>query len=150
MAKIIKITESSIYIGMEDGSFQEVRPSDLNFSPQVGDEVEVYTSETQTIVQKKAAPETKIPDGGIPINVSNEQTTPQTVPVGGTVVNKWAYCLLALFLGGVGGHKFYAGRVGAGICYLLFCWTTIPAIIAFVELIIALSKHADPSGNIVV
>jgi len=41
--------------------------------------------------------------------------------------------LLALFLGGVGGHKFYMGETGLGIVYLLFCWTYIPAIIAFIE-----------------
>jgi len=28
---------------------------------------------------------------------------------------------LALILGGVGIHKFYLGRVGQGVLYLLFC-----------------------------
>ena len=46
--------------------------------------------------------------------------------------------LLALFLGGVGAHKFYVGRTGQGILYLLFFWTFIPAIIAFVEFIMYL------------
>jgi TM2 domain-containing membrane protein YozV len=41
--------------------------------------------------------------------------------------------LLALFLGGIGIHKFYLNQVGAGIVYLLFCWTCIPEIIAFIE-----------------
>jgi len=41
--------------------------------------------------------------------------------------------LLALFLGGLGIHKFYLNNVGLGIVYLLFCWTYIPAIIAFIE-----------------
>jgi TM2 domain-containing membrane protein YozV len=41
--------------------------------------------------------------------------------------------LLAMFLGGIGVHKFYLNRVGTGILYLLFCWTFIPAIIAFFE-----------------
>jgi TM2 domain-containing membrane protein YozV len=44
--------------------------------------------------------------------------------------------VLALLLGGIGGHKFYLGRIGTGILYLLFCWTFIPYIIAFVEAII--------------
>lgn len=43
--------------------------------------------------------------------------------------------LLALFLGGVGTHKFYLGKVGTGLLYLLFCWTFIPTIIAFFEAI---------------
>jgi hypothetical protein len=36
--------------------------------------------------------------------------------------------LLALFLGGFGIHKFYLGRTGMGILYLLLCWTFVPAI----------------------
>ena len=34
--------------------------------------------------------------------------------------------LLAFFLGSFGAHKFYLGRVVAGIFYLLFCLTFIP------------------------
>jgi hypothetical protein len=44
--------------------------------------------------------------------------------------------LLALLLGGFGAHKFYLGRVGWGVLYLIFFWTFIPAIVAFVEGII--------------
>ena len=46
---------------------------------------------------------------------------------------KWVAVLLAFFLGGIGVHKFYLGRDGQGILYLLFCWTFIPSVIAFVE-----------------
>jgi TM2 domain-containing membrane protein YozV len=41
--------------------------------------------------------------------------------------------LLALFLGGLGIHKFYLGQNSQGILYLLFFWTYIPALIAFFE-----------------
>ena len=41
--------------------------------------------------------------------------------------------LFAAFLGGFGAHQFYMGRVGVGILYILFIWTLIPPIIAFVE-----------------
>lgn len=41
--------------------------------------------------------------------------------------------LLGIFLGGLGIHKFYLGNGGAGIVYLLFCWTYIPALIGFCE-----------------
>jgi TM2 domain-containing membrane protein YozV len=43
--------------------------------------------------------------------------------------------LWTFFLGGVGAHKFYLGRPGWGIAYLLFCWTWIPAIAAFFEML---------------
>ena len=49
------------------------------------------------------------------------------------VKSKGTAIVLALLLGGLGIHKFYLGRGGAGILYLLFCWTFIPAIIAFFE-----------------
>ncbi|RJX80311.1 NINE protein [Escherichia coli] len=45
--------------------------------------------------------------------------------------------LLAFFLGGLGAHKFYLGKVGQGFLYL-FCWTFIPAIVAFIEFFIYL------------
>uniref|UniRef100_UPI001D127DE4 TM2 domain-containing protein n=1 Tax=Klebsiella variicola TaxID=244366 RepID=UPI001D127DE4 len=46
--------------------------------------------------------------------------------------------LLAFFLGVFGAFKFYLGKIGQGFLYLIFCWTFIPAIIAFIEFIIYL------------
>jgi len=54
------------------------------------------------------------------------------------VPNKLVAALLALFLGGIGIHKFYLHQPIQGILYILFCWTLIPAIIAFIEAIIYL------------
>jgi hypothetical protein len=42
---------------------------------------------------------------------------------------------LALFLGGIGAHRFYLGQWW-GLFYLLFCWTFVPSIVAFVEAIV--------------
>ena len=64
-------------------------------------------------------------------------------------VNKIAYGILAIFLGSIGIHKFYSGKILWGIVYILFCWTFIPGILAFIEGIIALTKPADEEGNIV-
>lgn len=44
--------------------------------------------------------------------------------------------LLALFLGGFGIHRFYLGQPVLGILYLLFFWTFIPAMVAFVEALV--------------
>lgn len=41
--------------------------------------------------------------------------------------------LLAIFLGGLGIHHFYLRRDGLGIVYLVFSWTGIPMVIAWVE-----------------
>lgn len=46
--------------------------------------------------------------------------------------------ILGILLGGFGIHKFYLGKWGQGILYLIFCWTYIPSIISFIEGIIYL------------
>lgn len=48
--------------------------------------------------------------------------------------------LLTLFLGGIGAHHFYLGKVGLGVLYLLFCWTFIPAIVALIELFFIMGR----------
>jgi len=57
--------------------------------------------------------------------------------------DKTALAVLAFFLGGIGGHKFYVGKYGQGILYLLFCWTGIPGFVALVEFIIYLCTPAE-------
>lgn len=57
--------------------------------------------------------------------------------------DKTIAALLAIFLGGIGIHKFYLGHTGRGIAYLLFCWTFIPAIIAFCSAIKLLCMNHD-------
>lgn len=49
------------------------------------------------------------------------------------IKNKIVAIILAIFLGGLGIHKFYLGQSGKGILYLIFCWTYIPGILAFIE-----------------
>jgi len=57
--------------------------------------------------------------------------------------NRITAAVLAFFLGGFGAHKFYLGRIGWGIAYLLFFWTFIPAIVAFIEFIVYLCKSDE-------
>lgn len=47
--------------------------------------------------------------------------------------SKTVAAVLAIFLGGLGIHKFYLKQPGWGIAYIIFCWTYIPAIIGFIE-----------------
>lgn len=63
------------------------------------------------------------------------------ISLGATASNgksRIAAALFAFFLGGFGIHKFYLGQTGLGILYLLFCWTFIPAMVAFVEFVLLL------------
>ncbi len=51
--------------------------------------------------------------------------------------------VLALVLGWVGAHKFYLGKTGQGLLYLLFFWTLLPALIGFVEGIVYLVSNPE-------
>ncbi|MBR6124436.1 TM2 domain-containing protein [Candidatus Saccharibacteria bacterium] len=128
MPKVIRIKDGTVTIGNEDGSFLDIPVSELDFTPVVGEMVETFSSGDRTVIYR---------------NGKNPALPPK-----GKGVNQIAYGLFALFLGGFGVHKFYVGKVGLGIVYLLFCWTFIPAIIALVEGIIAFTKKADADGNI--
>ena len=56
--------------------------------------------------------------------------------------------LLALFLGGVGAHRFYTGKIGTAILMIITCggcgiWTLIDFIM------IACGKFTDKDGNLI-
>lgn len=58
----------------------------------------------------------------IVINNSNQNQNNVSVQgTGGRRCNKWTSFLLCLFLGLVGGHKFYEGKIGAGLLYMCTC-----------------------------
>ncbi|WP_026669229.1 TM2 domain-containing protein [Butyrivibrio sp. AE3006] len=77
-----------------------------------------------------------------------QQAAPQQVYVSGInpswpIKSKIAAGLLAIFFGGIGIHKFYLGKIGMGILYLVFCWTGIPALLGLVEGIIYLCSNDE-------
>lgn len=155
--KILGVSDGIVTIGLNSGGITEVRIEDVNYGFKIGDAVEIFQSETRTIVAKHNDPAFQPSDNsllqqpqGININISNANNSSEAYPSGKKAVNKVAYLLLAFFLGGIGAHKFYAGKVGSGILYLLFCWTFIPAFLALIEFIVALFRKSDNNGNILV
>ena len=69
---------------------------------------------------------------------SNVNTNTNTLAGGrfGRPRNKWVAVLLCFFLGFLGGHKFYEGKAGMGILYILTCGLFgIGAIIDFIVLL---------------
>lgn len=92
----------------------------------------------QATQQRSAQPQTVYVQQPVTQNIYTTAINPAW-----PVKSKVAAGLLAIFLGGLGIHKFYLGKVGMGILYLVFCWTYIPGIIAFVEGIIYLCSNDE-------
>lgn len=57
--------------------------------------------------------------------------------------SKTTAAILAFFLGGIGAHRFYLGKIGQGFIYLIFCFTFIPALVAFIDFIIFLTMDEN-------
>jgi TM2 domain-containing membrane protein YozV len=57
--------------------------------------------------------------------------------------NKTTAALLAVFLGGIGVHRFYLGQTLQGIICILFCWTLVPGIIALIDFVIFLTMSEE-------
>jgi hypothetical protein len=55
--------------------------------------------------------------------------------------------LLAIFLGGIGIHRFYLGHTTAGVLYLLFFWTLIPLILSLIDAIGLILKPKSEFGD---
>ena len=68
---------------------------------------------------------------------------PQASAGGSGNKSKIVAFIFAWFLGAFGGHKFYLGRTGWGVLYLVFFWTLIPAVAAFIEGIIYLTMSDE-------
>ena len=51
----------------------------------------------------------------------------------GQVKSRVVAALLAIFLGGLGIHRFYLNQPKIGLVYILFSWTAIPLIIGVIE-----------------
>lgn len=103
------------------GVTQEIQ---LSFDRMTGDLL-AMSANGATVTQQSSRP---ISAGFNTNNVGNYNS--------GSIKNKNVAGLLGIFLGGLGIHKFYMGRHGQGILYLLLCWTYVPAIVGLIEGII--------------
>ena len=91
--------------------------------------------------QQAAQPMVFMNAGGAVVNSAPAPSAVYAVPIASK--DRITAGLLALFLGGLGVHKFYLGRPVQGVLFILFCWTFIPMIIGAVEGIyyLVMSEH---------
>lgn len=61
--------------------------------------------------------------------------------------NFWSFIALAVLGGFIGLQEFYADRWVLGILAIIFCWTCIPALVAYIEAIVWLFR-GETSFNI--
>lgn len=57
--------------------------------------------------------------------------------------DKSTAAILALFLGTIGVHKFYLGRIGAGVAYMIFSFTLIPALLGVIDFFVLALMDPD-------
>lgn len=118
--------------------------------PQCGAPIDPGTLECKFCGEKIAAAQTVVNQPAASNPVFQEPPIVQTIYVQQTAINpawplksKVAAGLLGIFFGCFGIHKFYMGRIGMGILYLIFCWTGIPAFVGFIEGIIYLCSNNE-------
>lgn len=128
----MEIERERVSIGFEDGSIKYVNVASFSQKPLIGQEFEGFQDQSGNMLF-------------IPYVDKKMQGI-----YGGdsTGVNKITYCLLAIFLGWFGAHKFYAGKKFMGILYFIFAPTGIPALISVIEGLFGLAKKSDAYGNI--
>ena len=65
-------------------------------------------------------------------------------------MSKATYIALAILLGWIGAHEFYAGRAARGVLSVVFCWTLVPWIVAIVQVVKMARAKAEPDGSVIV
>lgn len=65
-------------------------------------------------------------------------------------VSKATYIALAILLGWIGAHEFYAGRTARGILSVVFCWTFVPWVVAVVQAVKMARAKAEPDCSVIV
>lgn len=126
MAEILKINETEVKIGTDEGKVITVPIATIAYpDPQEGDKVVVYQDGKSYIVKKAA---------------SSTSEFMGTTPDGGKSVNKHLFVWLGTFiLGEFGVDRFLRGQIGLGIAKLLLGWLTL-GIWPFVDWVVALVK----------
>ena len=110
------------------------KDTDENYDRRQKGADEIFCSSCGAIIKKEAE---ICPKCGVRQKSESEKHTVST-PKGKK--SRVTAAVLAILLGGLGIHKFYIGKIGWGILYVIFVWTYIPAIVGLIEGIIYLTS----------
>ena len=153
MPRIIHMENHVVEVEFEDGTTALYELEDCNYQPIEGDRVKVFKQNGQFLIVREDDPafqETVQMSYENPFVDSQSETEKARAEGRGQhVVNKYAYGITGILLGGLGVHEFMVGNNAAGVASILFCWTGVPEIIGLAKGIKALVKKADEEGNIV-
>lgn len=150
MSQILKIDGNTVSIGIEDGTITNVPIATINYpNPQVGDEVQIFQNEDNTIVSKVAA---AAADSQPPVEMQPQQPQEmeyqqyqyqeepqQMYNTNRKSMNKHVFVWVCTFLvGSLGVDRFVRGQIGLGILKLLTCggigiWSLVDFIIGLVK-----------------
>lgn len=142
--KVDMMDGTAVVGNKEDGTMETYSLNAFNYTPNVGDVVSVYHNENETMIVLEEEARVDIIEGEPLLR--------------GYKVNKIAYALLAIFVGELGVHHYYAGNNSRGTKYLLLTlllgWTVIVPIVICIKCIIqavkVLSMPADRDGNVII
>ncbi len=141
--KIIEIKDTKVIVKTKDDIKKIIPKSKINFNYEVG--------MTIKIIEKVTDYEVINPHKVAGMNNGREiNGIPEYLLFGSKSVNKTKYCLLIIFLGGLGFHHFYVKKYKKGLLYLLFFWTLIPFILAFIDFTHVIAIEEDSFGNIII
>jgi len=102
-------------------------PDDSNFCTQCG--ATLAAAEAQEVTEAQEITETQTQAAPPPPPQYQVPPPPPPPPAVANQKNRTVYIILAIFLGGLGVHNFYAGRTGIGVAQLLitiFSCGTVP------------------------
>ena len=139
MPRVIQINRDCVSVGMDDGSIADFAFQQFNFTPAIGDEVEIFQNENRVIITKAGQysgaqsdysysdqtyyqqPYTQDYNNNntyYPQNNNNQNVVINNNINYGVPKDKWIAFLLCLLFGTLGIHKFYEGKIGMGILYI--------------------------------
>lgn len=146
MSQILKIDGNTVSIGIEDGTITKVPIATINYpNPQVGDEVQIFQNEDNTIVSKvvaaaaEAQPPVEMQPQEMEYQYQYQEELQQMYGVKRKSMNKHVFVWVCTFLvGSFGVDRFVRGQIGLGILKLLTCgglgiWSLVDFIIGLVK-----------------